>query len=110
MSIGVALAAGFAGAVSAWADAPRRVDLGTDVAAVRVLDQHWTEDEADKFYNIAQGSQLLAYEWFLHLEQAGSPAKFRDAANIRALGYIPRAPDAKNPDGLPVGFAGDAEP
>lgn len=101
----------FEGALSVWAaDAPRRVDLGPDVTVVRTLAQHWNDEEADWFYNVAQGSQLLPYDWFLHLEQAGSTTKFRDAANIRALGYIPRTPDAKNPDGLPVGFVGDVEP
>ena len=90
------------------ADAPRRVDLGADVTTVRSLAQHWTDDEADRFYNIAQGSHLLPYDWFLHLEQAGATTKFRDAANIRALGYIPRVPDPNNPDGLPIGFVGDA--
>ncbi len=95
--------------VSAQAgDNPRHIDLGPGITAVRALEQNWTDAESNKFYNIAQGSRLVPYDWFLHLEQADSQESFRDAKHIRALGYIPRTPDPLNPKGLPVGFIKDA--
>lgn len=77
---------------------------------VRVLEQNWSDEQARRYYNDTQGSRMMPYLWFLHLEQAGSTALFRDAANMRSMGYLPRSPDSKgNPDGLPVGFALDGD-
>ncbi len=87
---------------------PRHIDLGPGLTAVKTLEQHWTDEESNRFYNIPQGSRLIPYDWFLHLEQASSRESFRDAKHIRALGYIPRKPDGENPDGLPIGFISDA--
>ncbi len=90
------------------ADNPRHVDLGPDITTVKTLSQNWTDEESNWFYNVPQGSRLVPYDWFLHLEQAGAAEPFRSAKHIRDLGYIPRTPDPKNPDGLPIGFIEDA--
>ena len=90
------------------ADFLRHVDPGPGVTDVQPLKQNWEDDVANEFYNMPQGSRLLPYDWFLHLEQAGSETKFRDNGHIRSLGYIPRMLDLKNPDGLPIGFIDDA--
>ena len=90
------------------ADNPRHVDLGPGITTVKTLSQNWTDEESNWFYNVPQGSRLVPYDWFLHLEQAGSPDHFRDAKHIRDLGYIPRTLDTKNPHGLPIGFIEDA--
>ena len=34
-----------------------------------MLSQNWTDDEASWFYNVAQGSQLIPYKWFLALTE-----------------------------------------
>ena len=90
------------------ADNPRHVALGPGITTVKTLSQNWTDVESNWFYNVPQGSRLVPYDWFLHLEQAGVAEPFRSAKHIRDLGYIPRTPDPKNPDGLPIGFVEDA--
>ena len=90
------------------ADNPRHINLGPGITAVKTLEQNWTDAESNRFYNAAQGSRLVPYDWFLHLEEAGSQEPFRSAKHVRALGYIPRTPDPLNADGLPVGFIKDA--
>jgi hypothetical protein len=81
------------------------VPAGTEL---RTFAQNWTSDEANWFYNVPQGSKLLPYAWFLHLEQPDVDGKLlRDSAHIQSLGYLPRDPGSGNPDGLPVGFVKD---
>lgn len=80
------------------------------VTQVKVLGQNWTDLQANEYYNMRQGSKLIPYKWYLHLEQPGSTSPFHSEEYIRAFGYIPRKPDpAANPDGLPVGFVQDSE-
>ena len=77
---------------------------------VKTLSQNWSDEESNQFYNIRQGSSLLPYKWFLHLEQPDSSGLLRNDDFMRGLGYIPRKPDsAANPDGLPVGFVRDGQ-
>lgn len=75
------------------------------VGHVGYLAQGWSAAERTQFYTTPQGSMLMPYSWFLHLEQATNHDLFRAAENIDRLRYLPEAPDkAHNPDGLPVGF------
>jgi cytochrome c5 len=89
------------------ADNPRNVDRGPGITAVKSLPQNWTDEESNTFYNVPQGSLLVPYDWFLKLEQPTAQEPFRDPKHMRALGYITRLPDKKNPDGLPIGFTQD---
>ena len=77
---------------------------------VKTLSQNWTDAEASWFYNAAQGSYLLRYEWFINLEQAASEKPFRDASHFQSLGYLARTEDTDNPQGLAVGFVRDDKP
>lgn len=90
------------------ADNPRHLDLGPEISSLETLSQNWSNEEANRFYNIPQGSRLVPYTWFLHLERPDSEESFRHADHIREMGYIPRLPDPQNIDGLPVGFIKDA--
>src|SRR4051794_20298475 len=75
------------------------------ITKIRVLSQNWSDEQANKYYNTTQGSQMMPYAWFLHLEQADSTTLFRDTANMLKYGYLPRKADAgENKDGLPIGF------
>ena len=91
-----------------FAAGPRHLAVTNDVTAVKTLSQNWSDAESNWFYSVPQGSKLIPYSWFLHLEQPDSQAAFRDAGHIRSLGYLPRTPDSDgNPDGLPIGFTKD---
>ena len=52
-----------------WAQSPcQGVELG----------QGWSEAERETFWFLPQGSRLLDYRWFVSLEEASSPALFKD--------------------------------
>lgn len=69
------------------------------------LQQNWNEQERQYFYFADQGSRLLPYDFFLHLEQATNQQLFRADENMRRYGLIPAQKSVKNPDGFPIGFA-----
>ena len=74
------------------------------------LQQGWTQDDRDWFYNTTQGSrQPFPDPWFLALKQAGNPNSLRDNANIKPWWFLPGTVSALNPNGLPVGFAKDID-
>ncbi|MEM1187877.1 MAG: di-heme-cytochrome C peroxidase [Pseudomonadota bacterium] len=79
----------------------------TPVTEIRYLEQGWSPAQSLWFYNATQGSNLIPYDFFLHLEQPDSQTLFRDADNINRYRYLPQQPSFSNPDGLPVGMALD---
>jgi uncharacterized protein (DUF2235 family) len=77
-------------------------------SAVQPLPQHWTDDQHNRFYHIAQGNELLPYAWFVALEQprfsfSGAPL-FRNDSYLEGFGFIPDSANEQNPNALPVGF------
>ncbi len=64
-----------------------------------VVAQNWNCRERQEFWFTDQGSQIIPYVWFIHLEQAGSTAKFNDPANMDRYRYLPQKPTTLNPDG-----------
>ena len=92
----------------AKAGPPRSLIVSANAPDILTLAQNWSDAEASWFYNMPQGSKLIPYVWFLHLEQPDSEVPFLDPDHIRGLGYLPRAPESDgNPDGLPIGFVKD---
>src|SRR5436190_23996826 len=77
-------------AIAPAADNPRHIDLDPGLASVATLEQNWSDEEATWFYNVPQGSRLIPYDWFVHLEQVESPDGLLDDKHIRALGYSAR--------------------
>ena len=76
--------------------------LGSDVV---YLNQAWSQADREMFYQMSQGTRLIAYDIFLNLEAADSQELFRSAANSERYGLIPQASNPRtNPDGLPVGL------
>ncbi|HHC74359.1 MAG TPA: hypothetical protein ENK78_04750 [Thiothrix sp.] len=76
------------------------------------LEQGWTE--ANQYrnlsYNLAQGSQLIPYNWFLHLEEANSENLIRSDEVIASLRYLKGdGHSVYNPDNLPIGFVKDTD-
>ncbi|MBK1816619.1 hypothetical protein JIN84_13420 [Luteolibacter yonseiensis] len=74
------------------------------------LEQGWTRAESSEFYLKNQGSQLIPFEWFIHLEQAGSEKLFRSPENMDSLGFIRQPTSRENPHELPIGFVLDDSP
>jgi hypothetical protein len=70
------------------------------------LDQGWSQTDREMFYQISQGSQVIAYDVFLNLEVADGTELFRSDANSERYGLITQAANPRtNPDALPIGIA-----
>ncbi len=74
-------------------------------SSVTYLDQNWSEKERTYFYFADQGSRLVPYNYFLHLEQSNSNTLFRADDNMKRIGLIPASKSKNNPDALPIGLA-----
>lgn len=82
-------------------------DRGTFVGAFGgevIVPQNWTCQERQEFWYTDQGSQVMPYAWFLHLEQPDNSGKFSTSANLDSYRYLPQKPTGLNPQGLPIGF------
>jgi hypothetical protein len=75
-----------------------------EVKDVVYLPQGWSPAESMRFYRLAQGSKLIPYSWFLHLEQAKDGTPFSSPENMNRFRYLPMNTNDHNPDGLPIGF------
>lgn len=84
-------------------------DIVDGAATVINLEQGWSKQTQDRLWFLTFGSQLLPYQWLLHLETVDGMAKFRGDSNMRRLGFLPQTSTANNPDGLPVGFSKDID-
>ncbi len=74
------------------------------------LAQGWSRDVQQYWWYTSQGTQIIPYDWFMHLEQAGNTEPLRSNDNMERLGYLVQRPTSLNPDGLPVGFVEDKNP
>jgi len=90
-------------ASSCGSEAPKPEPPAQDGSTIW-LSQGWSADEADEFWFVSQGSQILPYDWFLHLELAGTETPFRADAHMDALRFLPSEASPRNPDALPIGF------
>lgn len=72
---------------------------------VTYLNQAWSQDDREWYYNFSQGSAALAYDIFLNLEVANGQDLFRSNANLIRYGLIPNPANWQNPDGLPIGIS-----
>jgi mono/diheme cytochrome c family protein len=81
------------------------------VQTVIYADQGWGPGVASEarqtYYYTAQGASVkdLRYSWFINLEMPWGRGRFADPSVLRRYGFLVDEPSAKNPDGLPVGFA-----
>lgn len=74
-------------------------------AIVTYLNQNWTDADRAYFYFADQGSRLIPYDYFLHLEQADNENLLRSDKNMKRMGLIPAAKSKNNPNALPIGLA-----
>ena len=74
--------------------------------SVVYLNQAWSQDDREWYYNFAQGSTMMSYDIFLNLEVAGGQELFRSDANSERYGLMPADGKSQyNPDGLPIGLS-----
>lgn len=77
--------------------------------------QGWTEAQRLRFHHTAQGTRLVRYSWFMALEQPcfslfSACEPFAAEAYLGRFGFLPSKADPElNPDGLPIGFAKQAD-
>ncbi|WP_377190480.1 di-heme-cytochrome C peroxidase [Ruegeria meonggei] len=69
-----------------------------------VVPQNWDSTQRQEFWFTDQGSRIIPYVWFLHLEQPNGTARFSASDNLNKYRYLPQNPTELNPDGLPIGF------
>ena len=69
--------------------------------------QNWSPADSLWFYSATQGSNLIPYEIFLHLEMPDSEQLFRSDENMNRLRYLPQKTSRTNPDALPIGWVKD---
>jgi hypothetical protein len=85
--------------------------LGGTVAAQTVnepvihLNQAWSQDDREWYYNFSQGSAVIPYNMFLNVELAGGEDLFRSDANMARYGLLPQQASPNNPDALPIGIS-----
>jgi hypothetical protein len=73
--------------------------------SVIYLNQTWSQDDREWYYNFSQGSAVLSYDIFLNLEIAGGQDLFRSDGNLARYGLIPTTANQYNPDALPIGIS-----
>ena len=74
--------------------------------SVILLNQAWSQEDREWYYNFSQGSAIISYDIYLNLEAAGSQELLRSDALSERLGLIPQAANPRsNPDGLPIGIS-----
>ena len=64
--------------------APVSAQQGAPAEPVIYLNQAWSQDDREWYYQFSQGSTVLSYDIFLNLEVAGSQELFRSDANSDA--------------------------
>ncbi len=79
------------------------------------LDQGWSREQRQAFYETPQGSYLIPLSWYLSLEQVDnknhSPkghdryALFSDDAHVRKFGYLVKKKYDGDVPNVPIGFA-----
>ncbi|WP_066963189.1 di-heme-cytochrome C peroxidase [Microbulbifer sp. Q7] len=84
------------------------------IREVRYLDQGWSEQDRQLFYNTPQGTELqgLHYEWLKALELPFSREKLASPENLRGWGFIVESGDdpAQNTGMHPVGMGRHVNP
>jgi hypothetical protein len=73
--------------------------------SVILLDQAWSKEDREWYYNFSQGSAVISYDLFLNIEAAESQELFRNGLNNPPYGLVPQPASPSNPDGLPIGVS-----
>ena len=63
----------------------------TTADSVILLDQAWSKEDREWYYNFSQGSAVLSYDLFLNIEAADSQDLFRNGLSEPRYGLVPAA-------------------
>ena len=69
------------------------------------LDQGWTTQQRQTFYETPQGSYLIPLKWYLALEQTNKDDLFTVQENIKKFNYIIKSKYDGSVANVPLGFA-----
>ena len=58
--------------------------------SVILLDQAWSKEDREWYYNFSQGSAVIAYDLFLNMEAADSQDLFRNGLSDPRYGLVPQ--------------------
>jgi ribosomal protein L44E len=81
--------------------------FGDSAKRIVYTDQNWDAADSLWFYNTSQGSNMVPFNVFLHLEQTETQEPFRSNNNMRKYRFLPQPESWDNEYGLPVGFVED---
>ena len=84
---------------------PASAQQAPSADSVILLDQAWSKEDREWYYNFSQGSAVIAYDLFLNMEAADSQELFRNGLNGPRYGLVPQPVSPSNPDGLPIGVS-----
>src|SRR4029453_6173478 len=86
---------------------PASAQQAPSADSVILLDQAWSKEDREWYYNFSQGSAVIAYDLFLNMEAADSQDLFRNGLNGPRYGFVPQPASPSNPDRFPVGIRQD---
>jgi hypothetical protein len=84
---------------------PTHAQQAPTADSVILLDQAWSQEDREWYYNFSQGSAVISYDLFLNMEAADSQELFRNGLNAPRYGLVPQPVSPSNPDGLPIGVS-----
>ena len=84
---------------------PASAQQAPSADSVILLDQAWSKEDREWYYNFSQGSAVISYDLFLNMEAADSQDLFRNGLNGPRYGLVPQPVSPSNPDGLPIGVS-----
>ena len=73
--------------------------------SVEYLDQGWTEQQRQTFYQTPQGSYLVPLKWYLSLERRNSTELISSDRNIKKYNYLINTNSNGDSRHVPLGFA-----
>ena len=68
----------------------RKRTTGAVGRLVILLDQAWSKEDREWYYNFSQGSAVISYDLFLNIEAADSQDLFRNGLSGPRYGLVPQ--------------------
>ena len=79
-------------------------------ASYQLLQNDWSDERRERYYQISQGSLVIPYSWYMALESRTGTQMFASPEVQARYGLLPDNNTRYNPDRLPVGIVKDIVP